>query len=96
MGIPNILFFSTGNEISNSDKIPSWKNSNSYYIESLNKNFLFDLKWNLKRQSSKSFKKKIKELLKSKTNIIITSGAVKESLIAMLLKNLEFQIISKV
>ena len=41
----NILF-STGNEISNSDKIPSWKvrNSNSYYIESLNKNFLFDFK----------------------------------------------------
>ena len=34
----NVLFFSTGNEISNSNKIPSWKvrNSNSSYIESLN------------------------------------------------------------
>ena len=39
----NILFFSTGNEISNSDNIPSWKvrNSNSHYINNLNENFLF-------------------------------------------------------
>ena len=31
----NILFFSTGNEISNSDTIPNWKvrNSNSHYIK---------------------------------------------------------------
>ena len=37
----NILFFSTGNEVSNSDKIQSWKvrNSNSHYIESLKDNF---------------------------------------------------------
>ena len=76
----NILFFSTGNEITNKDKIPSWKvrNSYSYYIESLNKNFLFDFKNGgiLKDNHQNLFKKKIKELLKSKTNIIITSGAV--------------------
>ncbi len=39
----NILFFSTGNEISNKDDIPDWKvrNSNSHYIKNLNENFLF-------------------------------------------------------
>ena len=42
--IPNILFFATGNEISDKEKIPSWKvrNSNSYYIKSLNNSFLFN------------------------------------------------------
>ena len=42
--IPNILFFSTGNEISNKEKIPDWKvrNSNSHYIKSISKNFLFN------------------------------------------------------
>ena len=42
----NILFFSTGNEISNSDMIKNWevRNSNKYYIESVQKNFLFNFK----------------------------------------------------
>ena len=41
--IPNILFFSTGNEITNKEKIPKWKeNSNSFYIHSLKNNFLFN------------------------------------------------------
>ena len=41
---PNILFFSTGNEISNKDNIPNWqvRNSNSHYIKSLESNFLFN------------------------------------------------------
>jgi len=76
----NILFFSTGNEVSNSDKIPSWKvrNSNSHYIESLNNNFLFNFKNGgiLKDHNQKLFKSKINKMIKSKTNIIITSGAV--------------------
>ena len=40
----NILFFSTGNEISNSNKIPIWKvrNSNVDYIKNLKNNFLFN------------------------------------------------------
>ena len=40
----NILFFSTGNEITNKDNVPSWKvrNSNSHYIKNLNENFLFN------------------------------------------------------
>ena len=76
----NILFFSTGNEISNSKKIPSWKvrNSNNYYIESLAENFLFNFKNNgiLKDHHQNLFKSKLNKLLKSKIDIIITSGAV--------------------
>ncbi len=76
----NILFFSTGNEISNLDNIPSWKvrNSNSPYIESLRNNFLFSFINGgiLKDNHQKYLKSKINRSLKSKVNIIITSGAV--------------------
>ena len=76
----NILFFSTGNEISNSNSIPNWKvrNSNSHYIESLNNNFLFNFKNGgiLRDHHQKIFKSQIQKMLKSKTDIIITSGAV--------------------
>ena len=76
----NILFFSTGNEISNSDNIPSWKvrNSNSHYINSLNVNFLFNFKDGgiLKDNHENIFQSKISKMLNSKIDIIITSGAV--------------------
>ena len=76
----NIVFFSTGNEISNSNKIPIWKvrNSNSHYIENLNENFLFNFKNGgiLKDNHQNLFRSKIKKILKSKIDIIITSGAV--------------------
>ena len=76
----NILFFYTGNEISNSDNIPSWKvrNSNSHYIKNLNENFLFNFKDGgiLKDSHEKIFQSKISKMLNSKTDIIITSGAV--------------------
>ena len=76
----NILFFSTGNEISNKDIISDWqvRNSNAYYIKSLNNNFLFNFKNGgiLKDNHEKIFKKKISKMLTSKTDIIITSGAV--------------------
>ena len=76
----NVLFFSTGNEISNSDTIPSWKvrNSNNYYIKSLNNNFLFNFKDGgiLRDHHQQIFKSKINKILKSKIDMIITSGAV--------------------
>ena len=76
----NILFFSTWNEISNSDNIPSWKvrNSNSHYIKNLNENFLFNFKDGgiLKDSHENIFQSKISKMLNSKTDIIITSGAV--------------------
>ena len=76
----NILFFSTGNEISNNDNIPSWKvrNSNSHYIKNLNENFLFNFKDGgiLKDNHENIFKSKISKMLNSRIDIIITSGAV--------------------
>jgi molybdopterin molybdotransferase len=76
----NILFFSTGNEISNKDDIPDWKvrNSNNHYIKNLNENFLFNFIDGgiLKDSHYKIFKLKINKTLNSKTDIIITSGAV--------------------
>ncbi|MDC3036302.1 molybdopterin molybdotransferase MoeA [Candidatus Pelagibacter sp.] len=78
--IPNILFFSTGNEITDSDKIPSWKvrNSNNHYINSLSKNFLFNFIYGgiLRDYDETLFSKKIKKILNSKIDIILTSGAV--------------------
>ena len=77
---PNILFFSTGNEISNNKKINNWevRNSNSHYIRSLSNNFLFNFIDGgiLRDKDEKLFKKKIEKTLKSKIDIIITSGAV--------------------
>ena len=78
--VPNILFFSTGNEISNSEKIPDWKvrNSNSFYIQSIHKSFLFNF-YNggiLKDKDQSIFEKQIKKMFNSNIDIIITSGAV--------------------
>ena len=78
--IPNILFFSTGNEITNLENIPSWKvrNSNSHYIKSKVKNFLFNFFDGgiLRDKDELTFEKQIKKILNSKIDIIITSGAV--------------------
>ena len=77
---PNILFFSTGNEISNNKNIVNWKvrNSNSYYIKSLSNNFLFNYVDGgiLRDKDEEFFKKQIEKSIKSKIDIIITSGAV--------------------
>ena len=77
---PNILFFSTGNEITNKNKILDWevRNSNSHYINSLNKNFLFNFKDGgiLRDNQINLLKSHINKMLKSKIDLIITSGAV--------------------
>jgi len=77
---PVIIFYSTGNEISEKINIPDWKvrNSNSYYIDSLSNNsfFKFINGGILRDKDEKVFKKLIKSNLNSKYNIIITNGAV--------------------
>ena len=77
---PNILFFSTGNEITNKSKILDWevRNSNCDYINSLNQSFLFNFKDGgiLRDHQSNLFKSHINKMLKSKIDLIITSGAV--------------------
>jgi len=77
---PTIVFYSTGNEISEKNKIPDWKirNSNKYYIKSLSKNSFFKIIDGgvLKDKDDKIFKKKIITNFKSKYDIFITNGAV--------------------
>ncbi len=79
---PKIIFYSTGNEISNNRRIPNWKirNSNNYYLKSFIENlpFVFQEKKILRDDDQKKFKKEISLNLKSGTDLIITSGAVSE------------------
>ena len=76
----NIVFFSSGNEISEKNQITKWKirNSNHHYLKSLNENFLFNFKnlGILRDNDENKFYKKLLKIFKSKTDIIITSGAV--------------------
>jgi len=77
---PVIVFYSTGNEISEKANIPDWKvrNSNSHYIKSLSKNFFFKIIDGgiLRDKDDNLFKKLINKNFKSKYDIIITNGAV--------------------
>ena len=76
----NILFFSTGNEISNKELISPWqvRNSNSHYIKNLHNNFLFNFKDGgiLKDNNERLFKSQINKMLRSNIDMILTSGAV--------------------
>ena len=77
---PKIVFYTTGNEISNSSKLPDWKvrNSNSYYLKSLLKNLPFEFveKKILRDKDLNKFQNEIKKNLKSRNDLILTSGAV--------------------
>ena len=77
---PKIVFYTTGNEISNSSKLPDWKvrNSNSYYLKSLLINLPFDFveKKILRDKDLNKFQNEIKKNLKSRNDLILTSGAV--------------------
>ena len=77
---PVILFYSTGNEVSENNKLPDWKirNSNNHYIKSLSNNSFFKIVDGgiLKDKDDNLFKKKINKNFKSKYDIFITNGAV--------------------
>ncbi|MDC0167895.1 molybdopterin molybdotransferase MoeA [bacterium] len=77
---PNIVFYPTGNELSNLKKIPSWKirNSNSIYLDSFIKNLPINFKEKkiLRDGDLSFFKKEIKKNIKLNSDIVITSGAV--------------------
>ncbi len=76
----NIVFYPSGNELSDKKNIPSWKirNSNTIYLNSLIKSLPvnFTIQKILRDKDQKLFKKQISKELKSKTDILITSGAV--------------------
>ncbi len=75
-----VVFYPTGNELSDSKKIPNWKirNSNTDYLQSFTKNLPinFIVKKILRDNGNVTFKKEIQKNMKSKTNLVITSGAV--------------------
>ena len=77
---PIIIFYSTGNEISEKKKLPDWKirNSNSHYIKSLSNNSFFKIIDGgiLRDKDEKLFERLINKNFKSKYDIIITNGAV--------------------
>ena len=76
----NVVFYPTGNELSNSKKIPNWKirNSNTNYLNSFTKNLPinFVVKKILRDNDNLIFKKEISKNMKSKSDLVITSGAV--------------------
>ena len=76
----NIVFYPSGNELSDKKNIPSWKirNSNTIYLNSLIRSLPvnFTIQKILRDKDQKLFKKEISKQLKSKTDILITSGAV--------------------
>ena len=76
----NIIFYPSGNELSDNKKIPSWKirNSNTIYLNSLIKSLPVNFKVQkiIRDKDQKLFKNQISKQLKSNTDIVITSGAV--------------------
>ena len=75
-----IVFFATGNEITNQETIPNWKvrNSNGSYIKSFSKILPLNIieKSILRDNDEKKFLKEINKNIKNKIDIIITIGAV--------------------
>ena len=77
---PKIIFYPTGNELSEKKNIPNWKirNSNTSYLHSFVKNLPINFieKKILKDKDVDVFKKEIKKNLKTDMDIVLTSGAV--------------------
>ena len=77
---PKLVFYPTGNELSENKKIPNWKirNSNTNYLENYIKNLPvnFIIKKILRDNQSNNFKREIVKNMNSRSDIVITSGAV--------------------
>ena len=77
---PIVVFYPTGNELSENKKIQNWKirNSNTNYLTSVTKNLPinFIVKKIIRDNGSIVFKKEIQKNMKSKSDLVITSGAV--------------------
>ena len=75
-----IVFFATGNEITNNEIIPYWKvrNSNGSYIKAFSKILPLDIKEKaiLRDNDEKKFLKELNKNIKHKVDIVITIGAV--------------------
>ena len=77
---PSIVFYPTGNELSDVKKIPNWKirNSNSIYLESFIKNLPINFKVSeiIRDKDLNSFRNEIKKNIKLNTDLVLSSGAV--------------------
>ena len=75
-----IVFFATGNEITNNEIIPYWKvrNSNGSYIKAFSKILPLDIKEKaiLRDNDEKKFLKELNKNIKYKVDLVITIGAV--------------------
>ena len=75
-----IVFFPTGNEITNKKIIPYWKvrNSNGSYIKTFSKILPLDIKEKeiLKDHDEKKFQKELKKNINQKVDMVITIGGV--------------------
>ncbi len=75
-----IIFYATGNEITNHENIPNWKvrNSNGYYLKSFSKILPLEIKEKsiLRDRDERKFLRELKKNTKNKIDIIITIGAV--------------------
>ena len=76
----NVVFYPTGNEISNKEFVPLWKvrNSNGDYIKSFARILPIKFKEEkiLKDNDEKKFEKEIKKCIKKNIDIIMTIGGV--------------------
>jgi molybdopterin molybdotransferase len=97
---PKIIFFSTGNEITDyKDKnVPSWKvrNSNNHYFTSFGKSLYFQIIDGgiIKDDEPDKLKEELKKTLSSDIDIFVTSGAIsagKFDFIPKLIKELSFE-----
>ena len=75
-----IVFFATGNEITNNEIIPYWKvrNSNGSYIKAFSKILPLDIKEKaiLRDNDEKKFLKELNKNIKHKVDVVITIGAI--------------------
>ena len=75
-----VIFFPTGNEITNNKKISPWqvRNSNGKYIETFSKILPLDIieKNILRDNDEQKFNKEIKKSIKNKIDLIMTIGGV--------------------
>ncbi len=75
-----IVFFATGNEITNNQIIPDWKvrNSNGSYIKAFSKILPLDIKEKtiLRDNDKKRFLKELNKNIKRKVDVVITIGAI--------------------
>ena len=75
-----IVFFSTGNEITNKEIIPYWKvrNSNGSYIKTFSKILPLDIKEKkiLRDNDEKKFYEELKKNINQKVDIVITIGGI--------------------